>query len=292
LYQYFQDFARKNDFMQHPPGVLYEKEVNRQSRERAGWVFFCNSRTEGECLALKLFGSPKREWTKVSQVKRGDILYLHNYETNRLHGVFEAVEDGKMNIEPYAFDGYFPAQVRVVRKLKASPADKGALLPLIKRGWIRISKKTGIMVFPWRLGPKLIDALWRVFLELPATPSPMTTLAHNKALDGDIVGSYGERQVDDWLYRHVSHKHIYRYSFGGQQIACDWYIPEIRLHIEYWGSGERSQLPIKHKFYEDNSLQSIDVFEDELHILDQVMPKRIKTAVPRCKLENLGRRSS
>lgn len=278
--------------MQRPSGVLYEKEVIKQARERTGWVFLCNSRTESECLALKLFGSPKREWARVSQVKKGDILYLHNYETNRLHGVFEAIEDGKMNIEPYAFDSYFPAQVRVAWKLKASPADKGALLPLIKKGWIGTSKKTGIMVFPWHLGPELIDALWRVFLELPAAPPPIATLAHHKALDGDVTDSYGERQVDDWLHKYVSHKHIYRYSLKGQQITCDWYLPEIGLHIEYWGSGERSQLPIKHKFYEDNSLQSIDVYEDELHILDQVMPKRIKRAVPRCKFKNLGRRSS
>jgi hypothetical protein len=279
--------------MQSLPGVLYEKEVIKQASEGSGWVFLCNSRTEGECLALKLFGSPKREWIKVSQVKRGDILYLHNYETNRLHGVFEAIEDGKMNIEPYAFDGYFPAQVRVVRKLKASPADKGALLPLIKKGWIRTGK-TGIMLFPWRLGPKLIDALWRVFLELPPRPASTAALVHHKSLDGDLTDSYGERQVDDWLHKHVSHKHIYRHSLEreGRHITCDWYIPEIALHIEYWGSGERSQLPIKHKFYEDNSLQSIDIYEDELHILDQVMPKRIRGAVPRCKFKNLSQRSS
>jgi hypothetical protein len=277
--------------MQRPHGVLYEKEETKKAREPAGWVFLCNDRTESECLALKLFGLPKREWASVSQVKKGDILYLHNYEHNRLYGVFEAVEDGKMNIEPYAFDGYFPAQVRVVWKLKAPPADKGALLPLIKKGWIRVAK-TGTMVFPWRLGPKFIDALWRVFLELPATPPPIATLLHHKALDGDVTDSYGERQVDDWLHKHVPHRHIYRYSLEGQQITCDWYIPEIRLYIEYWGRGERSQLPIKHKFYEDNSLQSIDVYENELHILDEVMAKRIKTAVPRCKFKNLGRRSA
>lgn len=277
--------------MQRPHGVLYEKEETRPARALTGWVFLCNRSTERECLALKVFGSSKKQWNRVSQIRKEDIVYLHNYETNRLHGVFEAVTDGEMSIEPYAFDGYFPAQVRVRTKLKCSFADKGALLPLIKRGWIRTSK-TGVMLFPWRLSSNFIDALWRVFLELPATPPPIATLAHHKALDGDVTDSYGERQVDDWLHKHVSHKHIYRYSFEGRQITCDWCLPEIGLHIEYWGSGERSQLPIKHKFYEDNSLQSIDVYEGELHILDQVMPKRIKRVTPRCKFKNIGRRSS
>jgi hypothetical protein len=281
--------------MQRPPGVLYEKEGIKQAREPTGWVFLCNNSTETECLATKLFGSPKREWNIVSQVKKGDILFLLNYETNRLHGVFEAVTDGEMNIEPYGFDGYFPAQVRVIRKLKCSSADKGALLPLIKRGWIRTSK-TGVMMFPWRLGPRLVDALWRVFLELPPLPPRTAILARHRALDGDVTDSYGERQVDDWLHKHVSYKHLYRYSLEreGQHISCDWYIPEIDLYIEYWGitGGERSQLPFKHKFYEDNSLKAIDVHEDELHLLDSVMPARIKRAVPRCRFRNLSRRSS
>jgi len=280
-------FPRKSGFIQHPPGVLYEKEEPRQPKEPTGWVFLCNNGTERECLALKLFGSPKKEWNRVSQIKRGDVLFLLNYETNRLHGVFEAVTDGEMNIEPYAFDGYFPAQVRVIRKLKCSPADKGALLPLIKKGWIRTSK-TGVMLFPWRLGSKFLDALWRIFLELPLVPPPTVALAHHRALDGDVTDSYGERQVDDWLHRHVPYKHIYKYSLEreGQHISCDWYVPEIDLYMEYWGftGGERSQLPIKHKFYQDNSLQAIDIHEDELHILDDVLPKKIKRAVPRCRL--------
>jgi hypothetical protein len=83
-------------------------------------------------------------------------------------------------------------QVQVAWKLKASPAHKGALLPLIKRGWIRTSR-IGVMVFPVSLGSRFIDALWRVFLELPSVPPSTTTLVRQRALDGDVTDSYGER---------------------------------------------------------------------------------------------------
>jgi len=135
-----------------PYGVLYTAEQEtKEARVPNGYVFLCNNRTEGECLERKLFGAPKTEWNRVSQVKKGDILFLLNYQTNRLHGVFEAAIDGVMDIEPYAFDGYFPAQVRVRRKMRSPSLDEAALLPLIKRGWIEVSRR-GVLLFPPRLG--------------------------------------------------------------------------------------------------------------------------------------------
>jgi hypothetical protein len=142
-----------------PPGVLYDKDQEKQSTAEIGWVFMCDRRTQEECLGRKLFGSPKRDWRRVSQVKKGDTLFLLNFEMSELHGVFEAVTDGVINLEADAFGGYFPAQVRVATKMKAAPASKGALLPLIRKGWIRVSKR-GILLFPYRLGPKFVNALW------------------------------------------------------------------------------------------------------------------------------------
>ena len=142
-----------------PHGVIYDKDQAKQSSAEIGWVFLCSNRTLEECLVRKLFGSPKRDWRRVSQVKKGDTAYLLNYETNHLYGVFEEVTNGAMNLETDAFGGYFPAQVRVVTKMKAPPASKGALLPLIKKGWIRVSKRE-IFLFPHKLGPKFVNALW------------------------------------------------------------------------------------------------------------------------------------
>jgi len=272
-------------------GVLYEVEETKEVRPPNGYVFLCNNRTERECLERKLFGSPKSEWNRVSQVKEGDILFLLNYQSNRLHGVFEAVSDGKMDIEPYAFDGRFPAQVRVRRKMWCPPLDETALLPLIKRGWIRVSRR-GILLFPDRLGPKFIDELWRLFLEVPLAPRAKTDMVGFKAKDGHITRSYGERYLDDWLHEHLLYKHEYDYRVqrAKREVLCDWYIPKIDLHIEFWekkARGDPRAIEIKQKFYEDHSLRAIDIYENDLPVADRIIPTRIRQVAPECKFRNL-----
>jgi len=279
-----------------PPGVLYRaEEETKEVRPLNGYVFLCNNRTEGECLERKLFGAPKSEWNRVSRVKKGDILFLLNYQINLLHGVFEAVSDGKMNIDPYAFDGYFPAQVRLRRKMRCLPLDEAALLPLINRGWIKVSRR-GVLLFPPRLGPKFIDELWRLFLEVPAAPRVKTGLVGYKAKDGHITKSYGERYLDDWLYEHLPYKHEYNCPVkrAKREVLCDWYIPKIDLYIEYWEKKpwrETSAIDLKRKFYEDHSLRAIDIHEDDLRLADLRIPARMREAAPQCRFRNIAKES-
>jgi DNA modification methylase len=49
----------------------------------------------------------------VIRVRRGHFLFLHNLDTDLLYGVFRAVTDGKINLEPDAWGGKYPYQVRV-----------------------------------------------------------------------------------------------------------------------------------------------------------------------------------
>jgi len=274
-----------------PAGVLYEaEEVETIAGPSCGYVFLCSNRTEQECLQKKLFGLPQSEWNRVSQVKEGDILFLLNYQNNRLHGVFEATTDGTLNIEPYAFDGYFPAQVRVRRKIRCSPLDEAALLPLIKRGWIRVSRR-GILLFPERLGPKFIEELWKIFLEVPPVPRAKMGPVGYKAKDGHITKSYGERYLDDWLHEHLLYKHEYNYRVqrAKRDVLCDWYIPKIDLHIEFWekkASGDPRAIEIKQKFYEDHSLRAIDIHENDLQVADRIIPARIRQVAPECKFRH------
>ena len=79
-----------------------------------GAIFMSNSATKRECFRLGLFGLPSSQGRFVMQVKEGMALFLFEYETRKLHGVFRACSDGAMNIEPNAFRSsgkQFPAQV-------------------------------------------------------------------------------------------------------------------------------------------------------------------------------------
>lgn len=79
-----------------------------------GAIFMSNNFTRKECLRLELFGLPIRQAGFVKQVKTGMMLFLFEFESRELHGVFQACSDGAINIEPDAYRSsgkQFPAQV-------------------------------------------------------------------------------------------------------------------------------------------------------------------------------------
>ncbi|XP_043691187.1 B2 protein-like [Telopea speciosissima] len=90
-----------------------------------GYIFVCNNDTMEEDLKRQLFGLPSRYRDSVRAITPGLPLFLYNYATHQLHGIFEAASFGATNIDPTAWEdkkckgeSRFPAQVRIrVRKL-------------------------------------------------------------------------------------------------------------------------------------------------------------------------------
>ncbi|THG05214.1 hypothetical protein TEA_013659 [Camellia sinensis var. sinensis] len=90
-----------------------------------GYIFVCNNDTMQEDLKRQLFGLPPRYRDSVRAITPGLPLFLYNYTTHQLHGIFEAVSFGGSNIDPTAWEdkkcrgeSRFPAQVRIrIRKL-------------------------------------------------------------------------------------------------------------------------------------------------------------------------------
>lgn len=82
---------------------------------RPGHIFACTGKTERECFDRMLFASGKLYGDRVLAVKKGDPLFLLNLDTDTIHGAFLAKSDGKKDIEPEAWSGRYPYQVRVAR---------------------------------------------------------------------------------------------------------------------------------------------------------------------------------
>ena len=57
-----------------------------------------------------------------------------------------------------------------------------------------------------------------------------------KCLDGHVVRSKGELIIDNHLHR-LGIKHIYEDTIRvhGKPIKYDWYLPDYKVYIEYWG---------------------------------------------------------
>lgn len=84
-----------------------------------GYIFLCDNNTENECLSRLLFGTnnTKIYESTFSKINVGDYLFLYNYDSGEIKGIFRALTRCDKNIEPDAWKdsnrrGY-PWQVRV-----------------------------------------------------------------------------------------------------------------------------------------------------------------------------------
>jgi hypothetical protein len=103
-----------------------------------GYIFVCNNDTMMEDLKRQLFGLPPRYRDSVRAITPGLPLFLYNYTTHQLYGIFEAASFGGSNIDPTAWEdkkcrgeSRFPAQVRIrIRKL-CNALEEDAFRPVL-----------------------------------------------------------------------------------------------------------------------------------------------------------------
>ncbi|OEL15301.1 B2 protein [Dichanthelium oligosanthes] len=103
-----------------------------------GYIFVCNNDTMDENLRRELFGLPSRYRDSVRAIRPGLPLFLYNYSTHQLHGIFEAASFGGTNIDPTAWEdkkcpgeSRFPAQVRVATRKVYDPLEEDAFRPIL-----------------------------------------------------------------------------------------------------------------------------------------------------------------
>ncbi|KAL0692605.1 hypothetical protein Bca4012_059785 [Brassica carinata] len=105
--------------------TLPASETLPRNEVLGGYIFVCNNDTMEEDLKRHLFGLPPRYRDSVRAITPGLPLFLYNYTTHQLHGIFEATTFGGTNIDATAWEdkkckgeSRFPAQVRIrVRKI-------------------------------------------------------------------------------------------------------------------------------------------------------------------------------
>ena len=126
-----------------------------------GYIFACTSKSEQECFDRMLFATSRVYGEGVLKIKKGDMLFLLNLDTDTLHGTFRAKSAGAKDIVPNAWKGRYPYQVQVSRNSKVYSL-KGAKKVL-----------SAIGVSSWRdaLGAEQTQLLSR-YIENPAGVAP------------------------------------------------------------------------------------------------------------------------
>ncbi|HXG05762.1 MAG TPA: DNA methyltransferase [Nitrososphaera sp.] len=82
-------------------------------KQVAGHIFACTSKSQQECFDRMLFAASRIYGDYVLKIKKGDLLFLLNIDTDTLYGTFRASSAGEKDIVPEAWKGRYPYQVRV-----------------------------------------------------------------------------------------------------------------------------------------------------------------------------------
>lgn len=64
------------------------------------YVFLCTRITEKRCMEQKVFGLAGKYLSVVKKIRKGDRLFVYNFDSNILYGVFKAASDGAEKISP------------------------------------------------------------------------------------------------------------------------------------------------------------------------------------------------
>ncbi|XP_020591873.1 B2 protein-like [Phalaenopsis equestris] len=118
--------------------TLPPSEALPRSQTVGGYIFVCNNETMEENLKRQLFGLPPRYKDSVRVITPGLPIFLYNYSTHQLHGIFEAATFGGTNIDPTAWEdkkhpgeSRYPAQVRVITRKNFEPLEEDSFRPIL-----------------------------------------------------------------------------------------------------------------------------------------------------------------
>ena len=101
--------------------------------------------------------------------------------------------------------------------------------------------------------------------------------------DGHRVRSRAEKIIDDWLYQQKILHAYERKAPITEDLYCDFYLPEWKVWIEYWGSDE--VLYIKRKetkknLYKKYGYKLIELNDSDIEKIDDIMPAKLRSFLP------------
>ncbi|KAK7322568.1 hypothetical protein VNO77_25954 [Canavalia gladiata] len=255
-------------------------DSREQRREKlGGFIFMCSAKTKPDCFHYRVMGVSASKKDIVLSIKPGTKLFLYDFDLKLLYGIYEASSSGGMKLEPRAFGGNFPVQVRFNVASDCFPLPESIFKKAIKENYNEKHK------FKTELTARQVRKLTELFRPVdirstlqPVHSPPKAIIRDREAPDGDR-GSWShlrrERPVRDPYtainverYNVLSHERNPR-SDRREEIPRDLFLTE-KSYRAYGLQGDRRNVASASQVNPILDPYKRDYERERLHHLDPI----------------------